>query len=110
MGRAQPVLKLLGAVIVAASLLLAGYAIGALSTDAGDTPAGRMIYGEVSEVRASSRVVCIRTEAEVCAQLFRGQLPPQGVQVRGWLVALPYDSDEGDEDLIWAFVTVMGSG
>jgi hypothetical protein len=109
-GRAQPVLKLVGAVILAATLLLAGYAVGALSTDASDTPAGRMIYGEVSEVRASSRVVCIRAEADVCAQLFRGELPAQGVQVRGWLVALPYDSDEGDEDLIWAFVTVMGSG
>jgi hypothetical protein len=108
-GRSRSVLRALGAVLAVALLLLTGYTVGVYTADSNDSSDGEMIYGEVSEVRASSRIVCIRGRSDVCARLFRGRLPIEGAEVRGWLVALPYDTDAGDEDLLWAFVTVMAT-
>ena len=108
MGRNRPVLKFLVLFALGLGLVVVGFVAGREYADVtaskGD---GRMIYGPVSDVRPATNVVCIK---DTCAPLFRGDLPPRGVQVRGRLIELPYDVDNADPDLIWAFVTVLGSG
>jgi len=106
-GRNQPVLKLLLLAAVVIGLVVASFVAGGVYVRATASSDGRMVYGTVSEVRPVTKVVCIKN---ICAPLFRGELPLQGVQVRGRLMEMPYDVDNADPDLVWAFVTVLGAG
>ncbi len=77
-------------------------------SDAPNPSSGRMVYGRAS-VQSGAGVVCIKDVEAICAPLFRGPAPPDGVQVRGWLIPIPYDSDDDLHDVLWAFVTTMGT-